>query len=559
MARAMPPSIAPASRVRADLDALADAVDAATFRFSVEVGRAERRDRVSALIRRYLLPRLADPEGPLLVALFGSTGSGKSTLVNSIAGRDVTVAGALRPTTRAATVWCHPDNVSDLSGLEATGEVAYVTDDHPDLRWVSVVDTPDVDSIVTSHRRQTERILGMADATIHVTTPQRYADAVPWEFLERMARRDVPMLIVTNRLARRSSGAVTDLASLLRKERIVPGISSDQIVAISEQRLKQHGRLPASAVKRVSGYLQQLAVDHSEVVRRSVRGAIQTVADDIDDVVRDLEQQRIEIGAMADAVDVVVKRQTEEIAAQLDQGDLVGGEVLQRWRRLIGVSDLAAVVARGVGRLRDILAPSDAVSVSTVEQVGREARDALIDIAMLRVRRTHEAIATAWRLEPSGARLVDGELARAKEDREAAGVEIDAWLASLVDLVAEQGQSRFRLARAASVGVNAAATMVLLAIFSTTGGITGAEVGVTAGAAAAQQSLLEHLFGGAAARRLAETAQQDLVVRLGTIVAAEGDRFLDSLDAVADAAAVTEAIVEARSTVIKSASEWLDA
>ena len=555
----MPPSIAPASRVRADLDALADAVDAATFRFSADDARAARRDRVSALIRRYLVPRLADPEGPLLVALFGSTGSGKSTLVNSLAGQEVTVAGALRPTTRAATVWCHRDNVSGLTGLEATGEVTFVTDDHPDLRWLSVVDTPDVDSIVTSHRRQTERILGMADATIHVTTPQRYADAVPWEFLERMARRDVPMLIVTNRLARRSSGAVTDLASLLRKERIVPGISSDQIVAISEQRLKQHGRLPPSAVKRVSGYLQQLAADHSSVVRRAVRGAIQTAAGDIDEVLADLEQQQAEIGAMATAVDVAVSRQTEEIAAQLEQGDLVGAEVVQRWRRLIGVSDLASVVARGVGRLRDILAPNDAVSASTVEQVGREARDAMIDIAMLRVRRAHEAITTAWRLEPSGARLVDGELVRPNEDREAAGEEIDAWLASLVDLVAEQGERRFRLARAASVGVNAAATMLLLAIFSTTGGITGAEVGVTAGAAAAQQSLLEHLFGGAAARRLAETAQRDLIERLGTIVAAEGDRFLDALDAVGDRAAVAEAITEARATAIKSASEWLDA
>ncbi len=555
----MPPSIAPASRVRADLDALADAVDAATFRFSADPKRGERRDRVSALIRRYLVPRLADPEGPLLVALFGSTGSGKSTLVNSLAGRDVTVAGALRPTTRAATVWCHRDNVSDLSGLEATGEVAFVTDDHPDLRWVSLVDTPDVDSIITSHRRQTERILGMADATIHVTTPQRYADAVPWEFLERMARRDVPMLIVTNRLARRSSGAVTDLASLLRKERIVPGISSDQIVAISEQRLKQHGRLPASAVKRVSGYLQHLAADHSKVVRRAVRGAIETVSDDIDDVLADLEHQQAEIAAMAKAVEVAVSRQTEEIAGQLEQGDLVGAEVLQRWRRLIGVSDLAAVVARGVGRLRDILAPTDAVSASNVAQVGREARDAMIDIAMLRVRRTHEAIATAWRLEPSGSSLVDGDLVRPREDREAAGEEIDAWLASLVDLVAEQGQRRFRLARAASVGVNAAATMLLLAIFSTTGGITGAEVGVTAGAAAAQQSLLEHLFGGAAARRLAESAQRDLIDRLGTIVASEGDRFLDALDAVSDRATVAEAIIEARSTVIKSASEWLDA
>ncbi|HEY5651563.1 MAG TPA: hypothetical protein VIW46_08960, partial [Acidimicrobiia bacterium] len=107
-------------------------------------------------------------------------------------------------------------------------------------------------------------------------------------------------------------------------------------------------------------------------------------------------------------------------------------------------------------------------------------------------------------------------------------------------------------------GVNAAATMLLLAIFSTTGGITGAEVGVTAGAAAAQQSLLEHIFGTAAARRLAETAQEELIDRLGTIVASEGDRFLDALDEVADSAAVADGITEALTTVVTSASEWLD-
>jgi hypothetical protein len=285
---------------------------------------------------------------------------------------------------------------------------------------------------------------------------------------------------------------------------------------------------------------------------------METVASDIDDVLADLDAQRAEVTGLADAVALAVRQQRSEIAAQLDQGDLVGAEVLQRWRRLIGVSDLAAVVARGLGRVRDILAPNDAVSASTVEQVGREAREAMIDIAMLRVRRAHESITTAWRLEPSGARLVQGGLLIAREDRDAAGDEIDAWLASLVDLVSEQGQRRFKLARAASVGVNAAATMLLLAIFSTTGGITGAEVGVTAGAAAAQQSLLEHIFGGAAARRLAETAQEDLIDRLGTIVASEGDRFLDAIDAVSDSGVVADAIVAARHTALQSASEWLD-
>ena len=554
----MPPAIAPEFRLRADLDALAEALERATFSFSLDQSRAENRRIGSNLIRRYLIPRLGDPEGPLLVVVFGSTGSGKSTLVNSLANGEVTEPGPLRPTTRQAVVWCHADNLGDVRRLEEVGDVEFVTDDHPDLRWVSVVDTPDVDSVVEFHRQQTTDILGVADAVIHVTTPQRYADAVPWEFLRDVAQRDLPMLVVTNRLAKRSSGAVTDLASLLRKEQIVPDINARDIVGIQEQRLRGHGRLPTSAVKRVSAFLSGLAGDHSHVVRRSVAGVLQTVIDNSDQVLAGLQAQRHEIQALQHSVAVAVEHQASEVSEQLDHGDLVSGEVVQRWQRLIGVSDLAAIIARGAGRVRDIIAPNATVSDQHVDQVGREARAAMIDLALLRVRRAHEAITAAWQLEPSGAVLIEGDLRYPLEDRERVGVVIDEWLASLVDLVAEQGQRRFQLARAASIGVNAAATTLLIAIFTATGGITGAEVGVTAGAAAAQQSLLEHIFGGAAARRLAETAQQDLVERLSGVVESEGARFLDVLTAIDDQPDVDDSIRAAVAAVVASASEWLD-
>ena len=68
---------------------------------------------------------------------------------------------------------------------------------------------------------------------------------------------------------------------------------------IAKKYLAQHGI-------RVRGYLQQLAAEHSKVVRRSVRGAIQTASDDIDEVLFDLEEQQSEIAAMAEAHGVSV-------------------------------------------------------------------------------------------------------------------------------------------------------------------------------------------------------------------------------------------------------------
>ncbi len=71
--------------------------------------RAER----TALIKQlddYILPRLIQIEAPLLAVVGGSTGAGKSTLVNSLVGSKVSQTGVLRPTTRSPVLVHNPDD-----------------------------------------------------------------------------------------------------------------------------------------------------------------------------------------------------------------------------------------------------------------------------------------------------------------------------------------------------------------------------------------------------------------------------------------------------------------
>ncbi|MGI5352451.1 dynamin family protein [Streptomyces sp. CA-250714] len=94
------------------LTALRERVAAA--RFPLPLPGAERarrsRDELLAQLDDYLVPRVRTPEAPLLAVIGGSTGAGKSTLVNSLVGRKVSEAGVLRPTTRTPVLVCHPDD-----------------------------------------------------------------------------------------------------------------------------------------------------------------------------------------------------------------------------------------------------------------------------------------------------------------------------------------------------------------------------------------------------------------------------------------------------------------
>ncbi|HZD22448.1 MAG TPA: GTPase, partial [Acidimicrobiia bacterium] len=72
------------------------------------------RDRLVRTIQHYLIPRAIDPTTPLTVVFAGPTGAGKSTLINSLTGLNVSVAGPLRPTTTNPLVLASADRVHDF-------------------------------------------------------------------------------------------------------------------------------------------------------------------------------------------------------------------------------------------------------------------------------------------------------------------------------------------------------------------------------------------------------------------------------------------------------------
>jgi hypothetical protein len=110
-----------------------------------------------SLVKRLLQriePLRARVEAPLVVATFGGTGVGKSSLVNALIGEEVTMAGRQRPTTTNPIVLAHPQ--TDLSAYDLPlADLKVVTRDVPLLRDIVLIDCPDPDTTEGEQPRAT--------------------------------------------------------------------------------------------------------------------------------------------------------------------------------------------------------------------------------------------------------------------------------------------------------------------------------------------------------------------------------------------------------------------
>ena len=85
------------------------------------------------------------------------------------------------------------------------------------------------------------------------------------------------------------------------------------------------------------------------------------------------------------------------------------------------------------------------------------------------------------------------------------------WQGEVLELVRTEGQGRRTNARIAAYGLNAIGLFLMLVAFSSTAGLTGAEVGIAGGTALLAQRVLEAIFGDQAVREMAAKARRSLL------------------------------------------------
>jgi hypothetical protein len=496
----------------------------------------------------YLLPRLLDLDAPLLTVVGGSTGSGKSTLVNSLVGAPVTTAGVLRPTTRAPVLVCARADVAAFSGDRVLPGLPRVTgaaggpgtlhlvprDDVP--AGLALLDAPDVDSVVAANRALAGQLLAAADLWVFVTTAARYADAVPWDLLRTAEQRGTALAVVLDRVPPESAAEVSaDLAGMLQRA----GLSAARLFVVQERPLAD-GRLPEDQVAPLRGWLHTLAADQearAAVVRQTLTGALDSLEQRVAGVVSAVGEQAAAADGLRRAAGSAYATAFDGIDEGVRSGTMLRGEVLARWQEFVGTGEWMRALQGQVSRFRDRVVGA----VTGRPVAGQELQGALENSVELLLRaeaeRAAERTVTAWRSLPGGPGLLAGadrELAQVSPDfPEAAAAQVRDWQGAVLDLVRSEGADKRSRARALSWGVNGAGAAVMVAVFAQTGGLTGGEIAVAGGTTAVGQRVLEAVFGDSAVRSLADRAREDLRARTDALLRYEQDRF----DALVEAAA----------------------
>ena len=135
----------------------------------------------------------------VVVALVGGTGSGKSSLLNALAGRDIASVSAFRPHTDEALAW-RPADDPVLERILVDLGIERVVDNET-MPSLAILDLPDMDSVVSWHRAIVEDLLPRVDVIVWVTDPVKYNDPVVHrEFLTPLVPYEDRLVFVLNKV-----------------------------------------------------------------------------------------------------------------------------------------------------------------------------------------------------------------------------------------------------------------------------------------------------------------------------------------------------------------------
>ncbi|MEH0146623.1 GTPase domain-containing protein [Corynebacterium sp. Q4381] len=523
----------------------------------------------------YILPRLANLDAPLLAVIGGSTGSGKSTLVNALLRERVSNPGVIRPTTRQPVLVANPADAewfnsprvlpgltrSHGAGNEQSTALRIVeTQSIP--QGLSLLDAPDFDSIDDRNRALASQLLAAADLWIFVTTPARYADQLVWNFLNDAAGRGIEVLVVLNRLDEVAQKTVPQDLRRMMDEAGLTGATVFTVPFVADlgkDAAAADEFLDAALVSPLRDYLQRLAEDSAArraVAGKTVAGALEGALDRVSAITESRQRREDFANQLDESIFELYKSAHRHIIDATSDGKMLRAEVMDRWQDVVGTSDVIRGFERWFSQTVDKVGSFFSGEPAPIREVETELESGLHAVI---VDAADTAASRAWAhvgaVAPELRQHADPSLARASEDINARAAQlIRDWQSGIVEHIQETAGEKRQRARVMSLGLNVATVALMLMVFSTTAGLTGVEVGIAGGSAVVGQKLLETIFGEDTVRRMASDARRDLDMRLDDLLREERERYFSLTDPLlqgASAETIRQAADGARGAVDK--------
>lgn len=502
---------------------------------------------VLAQLDDYVIPRVHLSTAPALIVVAGSTGAGKSTIVNSLAGRKVTATGVRRPTTATPVLACHPDDhewyargallggldrLDEQSGDARPGSVVLASS--PSLpRGVALLDTPDIDSVVEKHHEIAHRMLDAADLWVFVTTATRYADAPSWGLLRKAKERGARLVIVLSRVPPKSREVILKHFGRMLDEY---GLGEVERFVVNETAV-QDGRLPEIEIAELRMWLSALSLDdqrRTAAVQATLNGVLNSFRTRLPALARHLETQVALRADLRSDVDAAYMGALAEIDEATRNGSLLRGEVLARWQDFAGSGDLMRTLQLRRGAKGQQQGPERVRALKAAVRTGLES---LITSA---VQHAAEEVVARWRQRAgAGDRLAATPgLGRPSEEivRRTART-ITAWQDHVTELIRTEGVTKRSVAKLVSFDVESLSLIFMVGLL----GYGAVDPSSGGGAGALPQRLLRGLLGAESLRNISAKARSDLRARIGLLFDEETLRYVDALDSagIPDEAAAT--------------------
>ena len=322
-----------------------------------------------------------------VVAIAGATGSGKSSIVNRLAGAELSTSSVRRPTTSVthAAVWGQDDAGSLLDWLEIQRRHTVENPD-PALDGLVLLDLPDHDSTAVEHRLEVDRLVKLVDVLIWVTDPQKYADeALHHGYIQPLASHAEVLRFLLNQadlIPDQVDNVTADLGRLLRQD----GVADPTILPISAR--TGHGFEPFETLLAESVQARKSVVDR---LNADIDGAVELLQRSTGSVDTKGKNRSFLISGLGQAAGA---KEVAAVAAahHRRQGILKMGWPLTRFVRRLGKRPLADLP--GPGRapaskaltdttLRDyaekVSTPLSKPWPSAVRKAASSRRDQLID------------------------------------------------------------------------------------------------------------------------------------------------------------------------------------